>query len=88
MKKVVTVQEVDGEGLVALLDKYVTVWCVNYIYSGKLSGVNDADILLTDACVVYETGGLCANKFERSEPLPKPHYIRTSAIESYGQRGF
>jgi len=88
MKKSVKieVQEVEGEGLLALLDKEVVVFCMNYIYSGKLSGVNTTDILLTDAVVVYETGTLTAVEFSDSQALPNDLYIRTASIESYYER--
>ena len=84
MKKLVKCEEVEGQGLLALLGERVAVWCVNYIYSGVLSGVNTHDIELTDACVVYETGPL-QGKFKDAQDLPKgPWYIRTACIESYG----
>ena len=87
MKKLV--EEVGGEGLEALIGEYVTVWCVNYIYSGKLIGVNDNDILLEEACVVYETGKLTDLSHKDAQALPTSKwYIRTSAIESYGVRGW
>ena len=40
MKKIV--QEVEGEGLVKLLGERVTLFCANYIYTGKLEGVNES----------------------------------------------
>jgi len=85
MKKIVTVQEVDGEGLVALLDKQVLIFCLNYIYTGKLSGVNTNDILLTDPAIVYETGAFNSSSFADAQKLPNNLYIRTSAIESYSE---
>jgi hypothetical protein len=82
MKKLVNVEEVEGEGLVGLLGERVMVWCMNYIYTGTLKGVNAEDILLEDASVVYETGPLKSASKDAQE-LPAPLYIRTSAIESY-----
>jgi hypothetical protein len=78
------VEEVAGEGLEALLGKRVCLWCVNYIYHGKLIGVNDTDVLLDDAKVVYETGPLCDPTFGDAQALPDKWYVRISAIESYG----
>lgn len=83
MRKIV--EEVDGEGLHALLGKYVALWCINYIYSGKLIGVNDTDVLLGDAKVVYETGWLTDKEFYNAQSLPGDWYVRVSAIESYGE---
>jgi hypothetical protein len=83
MKKLVQVQEVEGEGFMALLGERVVVFCLNYIYSGVLEGVNDKDILLTDAKIVYETGELCAKQFKDAQSLPSNLYVRLSCVESY-----
>jgi hypothetical protein len=88
MKKLVSVVEVENEGLNSLLGEFVTIWCLNYIYSGKLEGVNEHDILLTNAFLVYTTGPLCDKKFEDAQALPTPTYIRTATIESYAKRGW
>ena len=77
------VEEVEGEGLVSLMGQRVTFFCMNYIYTGKLIGVNDADVLLTDAAIVYETGELTTKEWKDSQTLPHDLYIRTGAIESY-----
>lgn len=85
MKKLVTVKEVEGEGLVGLLGKRVMLFCLNYIYVGTLEGVNDADIKLANAAVVYATGAFTQKKFSDAQPLPKSLYIRMRAIESYSE---
>ena len=87
MKKIVNVVEVEGEGLVSLLGENVILFCMNYIYSGKLAGVNEKDVLLEDARIVYETGDLCDKEFKDAQKLPHAHYVRTSAIESFGLSG-
>lgn len=85
MKRVVQTVEVEGEGLEALLDENVQLWCLNYIYAGKLVGVNKDDIVLENAHVVYETGELSAKTFKNSQRLGTNEWrIRVSAIESYG----
>lgn len=83
MKRII--EDVAGEGLESLLGETVTLWCSNYIYSGRLVGVNESDVLLEDASIVYETGELNAAKFKDAQPLPGPWYVRTSFIESYGK---
>lgn len=83
MKRIV--EEVSGEGLEGLLGKYVVLWCLNYIYAGKLVGVNDTDVLLHEAKVVYETGKLTSLEWKDAQELPGPWYVRVSAIESYGE---
>jgi len=86
MKKIVTVQEVEGQGLEALLGKTVQLWCMNYVYSGKLVGVNEHDVILEDAGVVYESGELRGKSFKDFQLLPgKEWRVRTAAIESYGE---
>ena len=87
MKKLVNVQEVEGEGLVALMGENIMLFCMNYIYAGKLVGVNDKDVLLDNGQIVYETGELCAKTFQDAQKVPGPLYIRTSAIEAYCRSG-
>ena len=53
MKKVVSVTEVEGEGLVKLLGEKITIFCLNYIYTGILEGVNETCVLLKDPAIVY-----------------------------------
>lgn len=85
MKKIMTVTEVEGESLTALLGENVILYCMNYFYAGKLVGVNDTDVQLEDASIVYETGPLNAKTWANAEKLPSSlWYIRTAAIESYG----
>lgn len=85
MKKLVTVQEVEGEGLVALMGKNVLIFCMNYIYTGELIGVNTHDILLAKARIVYETGAFSSKSFLDAQALPHDLYIRSSSIESYSE---
>ena len=84
MKKIVSVTEVDGEGLVKLLGERVTLFCLNYIYTGKLAGVNDTCVLLEDAAIVYETGELKSGAWKDAQSLPGDWYVQLGAIESFG----
>ena len=86
MKKAATVEvvEVANEGLISLLGQIVTVFCMNYIYTGKLEGVNDTCILLSSPKIVYETGPFTTKDWKDAQPLPNDLYIQTSAIESFG----
>ena len=83
MKKIVTVTEVDGEGLVALMGKKVMLFCMNYIYTGTLTGVNQTCVLLEDAAIVYETGAFDSKSFKDAQRLPHSLYVQTGAIESF-----
>ena len=84
MKKLVNVTEVDGEGLVKLMGERVTLFCMNYIYTGKLVGVNDSCVLLEDAAIVYETGAFTDNKWKDAQSLPGDWYVQIATIESFG----
>lgn len=84
MKKIVNVTEVSGEGLTALLGERVTLFCLNYIYTGKLTGVNESCVLLEDAAIVYETGPLLDKTWKDAQKLPGPWYVQIGCIESFG----
>jgi hypothetical protein len=79
-----TINEVESEGLMALLGKTVTFFCVNYIYAGKLIGVNKTCVKLENAHIVYETGEFTSKKFKDAQALPNELYLQVSAIESFG----
>jgi len=82
MKKIV--EEVSGEGLEKLLGERVTLFCMNYIYTGKLSGVNEKCVLLTDAAIVYETGSFTDKSWKDAQSLPYDWYVSIGSIESFG----
>ena len=86
MKKAVTVEvvEVANEGLISLLGKFITVFCVNYIYTGLLDGVNDTCILLKEPKIVYETGSFNTKDWKDAQALPNDIYVQTASIESFG----
>lgn len=79
------VREEDTEGLYALLGKRVTLFCGVYIYTGNLVGVNETCVKLSDAAIVYETGAFDGSPWKDAQKLPKDWYVRTAAIESFGE---
>ena len=81
MKKIV---EVSDEGLEGLLGEVVTLFCVNYFYTGKLVGVNDTCVKLEDPSIIYETGEWSSSGWQDAQKLPNDIYIQLAAIESYG----
>lgn len=85
MKKIMSVVEVEGEGLIGLLGERITLFCMNYFYTGVLAGVNKDDVLLTDASIVYETGPFNDPKWKDAQKLPGDIYVRIAAIEAYGK---
>lgn len=76
---------VTPQGLTALLGQEVTLFCLNYIYSGRLAGVSDTCVLLEDAAIVYETGSFTDEKWKNAEKLPNRWYVQLSSIESFGK---
>lgn len=80
----VLVTEKENEGLLALLGKKVTFFCLNYIYHGELEGVNDTCVKLKDAFIVYETGAFTDKGFKDAQKLADTWYLATATIESYG----
>lgn len=85
MKKLVTVTEESGEGLVKLRGEQVLLFCINYIYTGKLIGVNTTCVLLENAKIVYATGAFDKKNFDDAQALPFDCYVQVSAIESFGK---
>lgn len=83
MKKLVNVTEVEGEGLLSLLGERITLFCLNYIYTGTLVGVNDTCVRLDDAGIVYETGELKSTKWTDMQKLPHPAYVQLGSIEMF-----
>ena len=82
MKKLV--EEVQGEGMVKLLGERITLFCANYIYTGKLIGVNDDCVLLSDCGIVYETGPFSDSKWKDYQVFPNNIYVMKQSIESFG----
>ena len=85
MKKIVTVSEVEGEGLIGLMGKRVTFFCMNYIYTGLLMGVNDTCVLLEEPSIVYETGSFASKDWKDAQKLPNSLYLQISAFEAFGE---
>ncbi len=86
MKVLKEAVEVSEEGLEALLGEKVTLFCANYIYAGKLIGVNEKCVKLADPFIVYETGDFSEKEFKDAQSLgKKPWYVQCAAIESFGQ---
>jgi hypothetical protein len=83
MKKLVQVTEVDGEGLMGFMGQRLTLFCLNYIYTGTLVGVNDQCVRLDDAAIVYETGPFNEKNWKDAQKLPRPVYVMLACVESF-----
>lgn len=84
MKKLVKVEEVEGDGLLGFLGQVITLFCANYFYTGKLVGVNETFVKLEEASIVYETGPLNTKTWQDAQKLPGDWYVTTGLIESFG----
>lgn len=81
MKKIV---EVNDEGLEGLMGEVVTLFCMNYFYTGKLIGVNATCVLLEDPKIVYDTGEWTSKDWADAQSLPNDTYVQISSIEAFG----
>ena len=82
MKKIMEVD--DNEGLESLLGERLTLFCLNYIYTGRLVGVNTTYVLLEDAAIVYETGSFNDKTWKDAQALPTAWRVQMACIESWG----
>ena len=85
MKKLVQVTETGETALESLMGNRVTFFCMNYIYVGTLTGVNDTCVCLEDPAIVYETGCFSGKEYTDEQSLRvKEFFIQLSSIESFG----
>lgn len=85
MQVLKNVVEVKEEGLLALIGQDVELFGGIYIYAGKLVGVNDKCVKLSNPHIVYETGPLDGKKYKDAQHMGKEfHYVSTNFIESFG----
>ena len=82
MKKLI--EDVENEGLISLMGEVVTLFCMNYFYTGKLIGVNETCVLLKDPSIVYETGSFADKIWKDAQKLPNNIYVMINSIESFG----
>lgn len=86
MKKLKEVVEVtEGVGLEGLLGEQVLLICSAYFYTGRLTGVNDSFVELTDPSIVYETGPWNKSGYTNAEKLHCNRLnVMRQAVESFG----
>jgi hypothetical protein len=85
MKKLVEVVTVENEGLLSLLGKKVTFFCINYIYTGEIIGVQEDCVLIKNPSIVYETGAFTEKTYKDIQSLcVDQFYIAKNSIESFG----
>lgn len=76
--------ETTGDGLESLMGERITLFCMNYIYTGQLVGVNDKYVLLDEPAIVYETGDFSTPQWKDAQALPHQLFVMLSAVESFG----
>jgi hypothetical protein len=84
-KKEQTIIEDENEGLFSLMGQQVILFCMNYIYAGKLIGVNDTCVLLENGGVVYETGPFGDLKWKDFQKVAEKFYVQKDSIESFAK---
>jgi len=84
MKVLEKIVDKTDEGVMSLIGQRATFFCMNYIITGKVIGVNEVQVKLEDAAIVYETGPLNTKDWKDAQKLPSDWYVRLSAVESYG----
>ena len=82
MKRIIETDETSG--FEALLGEKVTLFCLNYIYTGTLAGVNNDHVLLSSPKLVYETGSFDEKEWKNAQALPHEWRVQISAVESWG----
>ena len=81
----ILVESQEGEGLEGLMGQEVTFFCINYIYAGKLVGINMDCVKLENPKIVYETGAFTEKEWRDAQALPHKHfYLTRQSIESFG----
>lgn len=82
MKKLI--EETGESAMESLMGEVITIFSLNYIYTGKLVGVNDTCCLLESPKLVYETGAFSDKKWKDAQDLPNEIYIQYNCIEAFG----
>lgn len=82
MKKLIEVPE---DGIESLLGKRITLFCMNYIYTGRLTGINDRFVLLDEPAIVYETGAFDSASWKDAQKLPRSIFVMLNSVEALGE---
>jgi hypothetical protein len=72
-----------SSGLSSLTGKTITLFCANYIYTGKLKGVSKECVRLSEPKIVYETGGFDSPTWKDAQALPNDLYVQLGMVESF-----
>jgi len=83
MKRII--EETDNQGLESLLGERVLLMCAGYFYEGKLIGVSEQCVELSDPSIVYETGNFSEANYADIQKLHvNKWFVSVPLIESFG----
>ena len=82
LKKLV---EAEDDGIEQYLGKRITLFCMNYIYTGTLSAVSDRVAMLDDPSIVYETGPFTDKMWKDAQALPNQIGVMLASVEAFGE---
>jgi hypothetical protein len=69
----------------SFLGKYVTIFCMRYIYTGKVLKIDAKHLVLGECKIVYETGGFETNTWKDAQSLGVNEWVvALDAIEGFG----
>ena len=68
-----------------LLGKYITFYCVNYIYAGVVKKVTENILTLSDCSIVYNTGSHDLEQWADAKKFKGDWHIALQSIESFGE---
>lgn len=84
MKRIVETSE--ASAMEQLLGEKVLLFCLNYIYTGKLVAVNDSTVTLAEPKIVYETGAFSDSGYKDAQTMHVAEWnVSLTAIESFGK---
>jgi hypothetical protein len=79
------IEENNKEGFEALLGKRVLILSAGYFYEGKLIGVNETCVKLSDPSVVFNVGEWGDSDYEDIKKMKQDFwYVSIGLIESFG----
>ena len=64
------------------INQRITLFCANYIYSGRLNKILNGWLTLTEAGIVYETGPFDVMQWQDYQPLPHSVSVNVNSVES------
>ena len=79
------IEETEDDGFSIYLGEDLTLFRMNYIYTGKLIGANSEFVELENPKIVYETGAFTDKAWKDAQALPEKIRVRTAAVEAYGK---